>query len=608
MLTPLIHNLKRTLYFIWAALLFFAAFPAQALILESPTSVHFEAEHLSAIPEKRSLEQVRTLTDSEWQSADISLLNLSLDTREHWFRVHLSNRQKQSERLILLLDQPLQDYLDLWVIRNNQVAESYQLGDHRSFTNRVDSYRGFGIPLEVSAGDALDIYMRFDTLDGLHEVTPVFLLKPEQYHQIIINDSLWYGIYYGALLLLIGYNLIIGIMTRERDFFLYSLYLTGFLLWNLIFRGFAHQLLPSSSWISNQGLVIFSCLLLIGLYFFSGSFLKFRGSLPKLHRVIQLLTIYQLIPAGLALAGEYSLAFLIFFPGASALMITVLGTAVLLAVKGDRSARIFVLAWIILLIATVIYFAQVVGLIPANVFTINSINIGSLIEMLVLALALVDKINQLKQEQANTLQANLQLQQKNNVELEHLVAEKTAQLTALNKKLEHDSITDALTGLFNRRRLPKLFSDKLDSCGKEGETIAFVLLDIDHFKQVNDRFGHQDGDHVLAELAEKMREFWQGWNADLFRFGGEEFGIIVCHAEKEALKAQIRQFHRIIAEERLHHTLNITLSVGAVIQSALIPTNLDTAIAQADGLLYEAKNNGRNLCLIKELNGSGSQT
>lgn len=581
--------------------------PAHALVLSTPENISIQAQHLPATDDNRSFSQVQKLPQSAWKTADTGLLNLSLDHREHWFKVTIHNQKKAAQQLILLIDQPLQDFIDLWLTRDGEKVKSYQLGDHRPFSNRDDSYRGFSIPLNLPEQESLEVYLRLDTLDGLHEVTPIFLLEPDEYHQRIINDSLWYGFYYGALLILISYNLIIGIMTRERDFFLYSLYLSGFMAWNLVFRGYGNQVFPDNSWISNQGLVIFSCLLLVGLYFFSGSFLRFKSIPPRLYRAIQLLTLYQLAPVCLALTGEYSLAFLVFFPGASALMLTVLGTAAFLAFRGDRSARIFVLAWVILLIATVVYFAQVIGLIPANIFTINSINIGSLIEMLVLALALVDKINQLKQEQANTLQTNLQLQQKNNIELEHLVAEKTAQLMALNKKLEHDSITDALTGLFNRRRLPALFDNKVQSCNEDNETVAFVLLDIDHFKQVNDRFGHQDGDNVLALLAEKMREFWRDTNADLFRFGGEEFGIIVCHTEKEALKAQIRQFHRMIAEKKLHPGCDITISIGAILLTGTsvvdgqAAVDLDTAIAEADALLYDAKNSGRNLCRIKDL-------
>lgn len=577
---------------------------SHALILSSPENIKVTTEQLTPDSRHRSLSQVRQATHALWTPRSDQLLNLSLDAREHWFRIRIEQQSSKREHLILLLDQPLQDYIDLWLVQNGDLLQLYELGDHRPYSNRVDSYRGYGIPLDLTPGEPLTLYLRMDTFDGLHEVTPAFLLKPEQYHQRLVNDSLWYGIYYGAILLLIAYNLVIGLMTRERDFFLYSLYLTGFMAWNLIFRGYGHQLWPDSSWISNHGLVISSCLLLIGLYFFSGSFLKFKDDSPKLYPVIRLLTLYQLIPAGLALSGKYSLAFLFFFPGAAGLMLTVLSTAVLLSRKGDRSARTFVLAWIILLIATLIYFCQVVGLIPANIITINSINIGSLIEMLVLALALVDKINQLKQEQAEALRENLQLQQKNNIELEQLVAEKTAQLTELNKQLEHESVTDTLTGLYNRRRLPQRFKDKLSLCQQSHRPIALVLLDIDHFKQVNDRFGHQDGDRVLAALAEKMRTFWLDWEADLFRFGGEEFGIIVCHQDKKTLTEHIHQFQKRIACEQLHPNCHITLSAGAVVLPSSGESehtcSLDSAIAQADNLLYEAKNRGRNLCLIRD--------
>lgn len=172
---------------------------------------------------------------------------------------------------------------------------------------------------------------------------------------------------------------------------------------------------------------------------------------------------------------------------------------------------------------------------------------------------------------------------------------------ALNKQLEHDAITDTLTGLFNRRRLPDLYEKRLQQCGQQKEFIGFILLDIDHFKQVNDRFGHQDGDRVLVALADQMRAFWRNQDADLFRFGGEEFGIITCHKDHQQLKEQILAFQQQTSTQPMHHSLRITLSVGAVIMPSQQCSDLDKAIAVADGLLYEAKNKGRDLCLIETL-------
>lgn len=602
----------RPFHLIFSVLLFVIALlplPANAFVLETPDGITAKAEHLKPQTlqgehseeniRKSPLSQVRAVPDSGWQTADPGILNLSADPREHWFRLTLKNTLSQSRTLTLLLDQPLQDYIDIWLFRTPSAEpDSYQLGDYRPYTNRTDNYRGFAIPVNLNADEEISLYLRFDTFDGLHEATPVFLFEPQAYRDHLGNDSLWYGIYYGALLLLIAYNLVIGILTRERDFFFYSLYLSLFLIWNMMFRGFAHRLWPDSSWVSNHGLVILSCLLLIGLYFFSSSFLKFRQKSPRMYRAIQLLTLYQLIPLAMALSGQYATAFMAFFPGASAMMITVLLTAILQGVKGDRASRIFILAWLILLISTVVYFAQVMGLIPATPLTTNSINIGSMVEMLVLALALVDKINHLKQEQANTLAENLKLQQQNNDELERLVAEKTAQLTELNKQLKLDAITDALTGLNNRRRLPRLFEKSQQEC--QGQ-IGFILLDIDHFKQVNDIFGHQDGDQVLIRLADAMRSYWQKWTADLFRFGGEEFGIIVCHDNAQVLAEAIHQFQQHISQQPLHRQQQITISVGSVIIPAGTDTDLDQAIALSDNLLYDAKNKGRNRCFVRQL-------
>lgn len=592
---------------------FWAAFTTLLFVVLSPqvfastpeviTGVEQRYSLLEPSENKRDFDTVRGLPEDQWQSTSVDVLNFALDKREHWLKITLKNTDSEQKHLTILLDQPIQDYIDFWLVGNTgKLQQHYKTGDRLPFNSRPMDFRGFAFPVELPATSSVDVFFRFDTYDGLYEAIPVYIQSHDEFRQWIIQDSLWYGFYYGALTILLAYNLIIGFLTKERDFYLYSLYLGTFFIWNLLFRGYGYQhLWPDNPWFANQILSISVSFIFITLTAFTAVFLDLKRQAPRLHRLILVLTGLQLVPIFLTLGSYYTLFFTTLMPIASMHLLAILSAAIYLSYKKSQPAQIFTLAWGVLIASVLIYFAQVLGAIPANSLTSNILNIGSLIEMLVLALAMVDKINQMKQDQAKALKANLIIQQENNIELEQLVAEKTAQLTALNKQLEHDAITDALTGLFNRRRLPRLYEKRLEHCSQHDEFIGFILLDIDHFKQINDKFGHQDGDEVLVKLTECMRAFWLEWQADLFRFGGEEFGIIICHKDRPLLTETIKSFQHHISQQTLHHTRNITISVGAVIMPSQNCPDLDKAIAVADGLLYDAKNQGRDLCLIKSL-------
>lgn len=593
----------------WIIVVFFATallasvFPEQVKAFDSPRLIEQHSALLAASEQKRTFEQVRTLGDKAWQQTSADVLNFSLDPREHWLRIRLSNPHPEQVSLHLLLDQPIQDYIDYWQVDNAGVVQQHvQTGDRRPFSNRLVNHRSFIFPVDLQANTSATLYIRLDSHDGLHEAIPLRILTTTELHHWLASDALWYGFYYGALTILLAYNLIIGFLTKEKDFYLYSLYLGVFFIWNLLFRGYGFQYLwPENPVLMSQILSLSVSGIFITLTAFTMVFLNLKNKMPKLGKLIVVLTAFQTIPILFTLNDDYTLFFTSLMPVAALQLITILTASIYLAWKGSRSAKIYTLAWGILIISVLIYFTQVIGAIPANSLTSNIINVGSLIEMLALALALVDKINQMKQQQTQALKTNLSIQQENNTELEQLVAEKTAQLTLLNKQLEQDAITDALTGLYNRRRIPTLYEERFDHCSQQDEFVGFILLDIDHFKQINDRYGHQDGDQVLVDLAKTMQGFWEPSAADLFRFGGEEFGIITCHKNQQELASRIHDFQQLIGQTSLHATQKITISVGAVIMPSQASIDLDSAIAEADGLLYDAKHQGRDLCLIKEL-------
>ena len=164
-------------------------------------------------------------------------------------------------------------------------------------------------------------------------------------------------------------------------------------------------------------------------------------------------------------------------------------------------------------------------------------------------------------------------------------------LKILNKALEHLSVTDNLTGLFNRQKLGEVFENELLRSKRFGQPFSVILLDIDHFKQVNDKHGHQTGDQVLLSvarlLADKTRE-----TDTVGRWGGEEFLMICPHTELPGALILAEKIRAAISTHDFPVIHGVTVSLG--VSTCRADDGIDELIARADAALYQAKHDGRN--------------
>lgn len=169
-------------------------------------------------------------------------------------------------------------------------------------------------------------------------------------------------------------------------------------------------------------------------------------------------------------------------------------------------------------------------------------------------------------------------------------------VTAVINNLNHIATTDSLTGLFNRRYLDGHLPAVIESCQRLGVPMCAALLDLDDFKKVNDTYGHQTGDRVLAAAAESVASFVRRGSDWAARYGGEEF--FVCFVGVR-LPDGVRILERIRThiEENLillddNQGITVTASVGLV--ELRQEDDLGALIARADDLLYQAKRKGKN--------------
>lgn len=168
---------------------------------------------------------------------------------------------------------------------------------------------------------------------------------------------------------------------------------------------------------------------------------------------------------------------------------------------------------------------------------------------------------------------------------------KQQQLLEINEELKRKSTIDHLTGVYNRAYFSEFIKGKLGLYEEKNEGFSIILADIDHFKKVNDFYGHLIGDVVLAQVAKILKTSIQK-DGIVTRFGGEEFVVVLPRVSREESKKIARSLNETIAKydfDEIHH---VTVSLGiATVQNS---DTISTILKRADDALYYVKENGRN--------------
>lgn len=196
-----------------------------------------------------------------------------------------------------------------------------------------------------------------------------------------------------------------------------------------------------------------------------------------------------------------------------------------------------------------------------------------------------------------------QLQDTNNY-LEQKIYERTESLLDTQKELLEDNneltrmaLTDNLTGLANRTQMNQILHREFSRFERHNQRFGIIMLDIDHFKSINDKHGHDAGDAVLKKLAATFDNAIRSSDF-IARWGGEEFLICCTTIEEEDLLPIAETIRQLVATTNFDHRVQITASLGC---AAIVKgESISDLIKRADVALYEAKNNGRNRSMVSE--------
>jgi len=374
--------------------------------LSGPLSLGPYFEVLIDRDAKLSFEEVRSSRwDAEFQRHTGEVLNLGYTSSALWLRFRLPREQLPAEGLLLEIRWPLLDHIEFYVpqpgdregLRYRQLV----VGDTLPWHVREVKDRNFVFRLLPSATPGEESFYLRVTTDGTITV-PAYLWRSDVFASYSRTSQIGFGMFYGLLLALILYNLMLFISLRDIAYLYYVLYAVAFAIGLVCFDGFGFEYFgPDGQWWPNNGFATFSSLAALFAMQFVRAFLGTAASAPYSDRVLQVVVGISGFLAfcgatGWLLSYRYvttSMTMIMLFTPA---LVAFIGIRAMLG--GYRVARFLLLAWVFLLAGFVISSLRTFGVLPYTFYTLHSIHVGIATDLLLLSFALADRINFMRRE------------------------------------------------------------------------------------------------------------------------------------------------------------------------------------------------------------------
>jgi diguanylate cyclase (GGDEF)-like protein len=470
----------------------------------------------------------------------------------------------------------------------NQIAS---LSLQKPFSDRQFEHNRFIFETTIAPGETYEYFVKYGSEGSGYIFPNLRIWEPESLRKMQIIEIAGFNSLIGGLLIMSTFALIVGLAIREKVFYGYSVYaLAKIIAWSTIF-GYTHQFVLTKnfhwSYISMSGAVTIFCGVL-----FSRLFLQTCKYTPRLD--------YGLL---FMMANATFLFFsaLFKFKALAVMSITLallLYPLLLIAascrwLQGSKEAIIFVFAWSFLVAGLVSQALRDLGFVEHNFFNYYWPPLASYIEMIAITIAMGFKMKLLREQKIEAQKNYRRELEQSRDKLERLVAERTHDLEQEKKRAQFEACTDSLTGTRNRR---SFFADSeklLEESKAQDFSLSLLMFDIDHFKNINDTYGHATGDEALKKFTRVISEKIRG--TDIFgRLGGEEFSLLLCGNKEHALQMaeRLREDISAIKIDTPLGVLKFTTSIG--IAHLCKEVVIEELLNEADRALYVAKESGRN--------------
>ena len=558
-------------------LLLFYAYAFCGVILDNTDKIsNFEISYYQDLTKKQTINDIENI---DFEKTVTSRFTLGYPKGTVWFKINITNHTKQNNFLLYFTT----DYCEYFTYFE-KVKGKWEENPQGSFVQRVKRYISDKNPahtFSLAPGESKSIYVKVDTdLSVIGE----FIIYGSSDAKVKDRGFVYlaYAFYFGGLVVAIALNLFLFLSFKESIYFFYVGYLVSFggVLITLatlnidLGYGNLEQVLGSAP----------SFALFFLLQFFR-KLVNIKKEYKKVDYLLNILSwIFMFLGVMITMKNDpwYEMMNMLSLP---ALFVLLIGVFLMTLTSGWK-VKLYFAVLLVHIIALTLMSLVYLNLVENTLFNFNAFKVFSFIEMIFFSLLLA---NRAKEE-------NIQKMKMQNILLDKEVSyykqmRTTVQLKEENKELEKVSVTDKLTQRLNRRGIDNRVEEKFEQYKKTSKKFGMILVDIDHFKSVNDTFGHQAGDELLIKIAEILQAHTR--NTDVVgRWGGEEF-LIICedmtledlYKVAENLRIRIEEFDFSIIGRR-------TASFG--ISLVREDDTKDTLLKRVDDSLYVSKRNGRN--------------
>lgn len=485
-----------------------------------------------------------------------------------WLRAPLRVADNSDGDWILDIDYALLNRVDVFLVADGKVFKTIRLGNDQDYLSRPLASRSLAAEVMLKPGAEYEMFVRVDTIGA--KILPITFSKLSTFHRNALNEQMLQGFLTSLGVCLLLFSLLQWVSLRETMYLKYALLISASILFSVHFFGIGEQYLwTDHDWLEKHLAGITSLMAASATAMFIDDVLGYDYS----RRLRMLLRAVAAILALAALAHAFDVIDIHqvgIFMSTLGLMPVLLGIpgAITRIHRRDSIGTYFFIAWVGYFVASAIMVGVVKGYIGANFWTLHSFQFGATLDMIVFL-----RIAVLRSAVVHVAARRANMERDTLISLAH---------------------TDSLTGLLNRRGLNEILVDSLKSVSADQQLVVFVM-DLDRFKPVNDRYGHDVGDQLLILVASRLRGAVRG--ADIVaRFGGDEFVVMATGLQNAQQAKELAA--KLVAAIATPFALETHIcKVGATVGYAIAPADGNdaaTLIKMADTAMYTGKQAGRN--------------
>lgn len=404
--------------------------PAHAAMVDASTSeldLKQQIYWLKSTDDSLSIAQVSAMPLASFREPGEYTFSKGYTKDAYWLRFEL-DFQQQSENKDWILEIPfaLLDYLDLYVPEKDGTLAKIAMGDRLPFEQRPLQVTNFAYPLSPAAGlNRYFIHVR--TQDSLQ--VPLKLYTRDSFTANQVQYSSLQGLYFGCMLVMILYNLFIYLSVKERSYLYYIFYISLWTLFQASLQGYTFQYLwPDNTRWANISIPFFGVLALFFATLFCRNLLQTERHLPRFDNTLVIISCALLGALPFVLFGDYDTGILLSLASTFVFFNMIIFAAIRISLKGNTTARNFSIAWGIFLLSGSASLLGITGILPLEYANVHILQLGSILEVVLLSLILADRINIIEDEKTKIeaeskrtlIEANKQLENSNKLKNEFI--------------------------------------------------------------------------------------------------------------------------------------------------------------------------------------------